>query len=295
MNIRFTVICSALSVAVISFSVNAAVPNTFTAGTKARASQVNENFKSLDDRVSAIESGGAINVVKYPHSLNSYVKKVAEVGDVISTIEGVEYVLGVLPFREYASGTLYKVIMPMERHECDRSESSIHEGNGYRYTYNYQCGNGSQYYYEESFTATHSLWPLVSNELISGFPASFSAYQGESATISILKKESVAFSFTDLESDPREYVYEKEVTPQVSIVRSQGLGGLTIKVGETALRFGYSPKSRYGIPYSKGTLQNSGPDFTSNFPLSELNDHMDLDLLNEYKNLYNYISIEVFE
>ena len=42
-----------------SASAFAAVPHTFIAGEKALASEVNENFTSLDDRITALESGGA--------------------------------------------------------------------------------------------------------------------------------------------------------------------------------------------------------------------------------------------
>lgn len=39
-----------------SASLNAAVPNAFTAGTPAVAAEVNENFDNLDQRISAIEN-----------------------------------------------------------------------------------------------------------------------------------------------------------------------------------------------------------------------------------------------
>lgn len=41
---------------IVTFNVFAAVPNTFTSGTAAIASEVNENFTSLDARITAIEA-----------------------------------------------------------------------------------------------------------------------------------------------------------------------------------------------------------------------------------------------
>ena len=285
------------------FSINSfgAVPNTFVSGTKAKASEVNENFQNLDSRVVLIERkvealGDANNTISViePHELAPYTQKVANIGDIVATIEGIDYVLGALPFREYGTENLYRVIMPLAKYACVRTESEINSNNGYRYTSNYQCANGGEYYYEKGFTVEHYSSTMNSYFTISGYPSFFSQYWGERATISASSSNSTVSSSSNTSVDPREYIYEKSITPFLSVSGYQYGNYLYVLVNETRLSFQYSPEyQRLSSSYKTGVLGGSeGPDFSTSIEDENLNGHMDQDLMNQYKDLYNYIRIE---
>lgn len=63
-------LCSTLTMPVAAI---ADVPNVFTAGTKAKAADVNENFKYLDDKVNTLSAsaGFSSNTYKLNNSNNS--------------------------------------------------------------------------------------------------------------------------------------------------------------------------------------------------------------------------------
>jgi len=272
------------------------VPNKFFSGTKAKASEVNENFEYLDNRLVSLEKNIAdMGYITYsqPHELDPYIKKNAKIGDIVAKIENTEYVLGALPFKEYKTGYLYKVFMPLARYECNRSESEINDNNGYLYIDNYHCENGSKYYYEESFRVEHTLAPIKSDFTISGFPAQFTKYWGEDARIALSSSnETINTEYNDT-ADPKERNYEKSITTNISVNCTQVANSLNVLVNETKLTFNYSPiYGSLSSSYKKILSTNSGPDFSLSIHNENLNNHMDQELMNQYKDLYNYIRIE---
>jgi len=258
---------------------------------------VNENFQNLDDRVVLLERKVEANntsLATEPHELDPYVQKTANIGDIVANIEGIDYALGALPFREYGTGSLYKVIMPLARYACSRTESKINSNNGYRYTNNYQCENGGEYYYEKGFTVGHFSSTMNGYFTISGYPSYFSKYWGERATISASSSDSTISSSSNTSADPREFIYEKSITPFLSVSSYQSGTNLYVLVNETTLSFQYSPEyQRLNSSYKTGVLGSSeGPDFSISIEEGNLNGHMDQNLMNQYKDLYNYIRIE---
>lgn len=297
------------------FAINTAkaeVPHSFTAGTKAKASEVNENFEALDTRITTLESSvstlesqasgnspessseGSTQVETDPHPLSQYTPKTAEIGDVIATIEGRVFVLGALPFREYETSLLYKVFLPLERHNCSEIDSEINQNNGYRYTDNYSCSNGSDYYYEGGFSLRHNITELPDELfLISNFPSYFSDRPGEYSDIKTTFAKARESGEVDNTVEPREYNTNVIVSPELEVRTWNSTPLLHIRIDETQLIFHYRPiVSNYYETYTESLPQNSGPDFTSNIASENLNNHLDQTVLNQYKDLYDYIRIE---
>ena len=107
-------LCSALS-----FSAFADIPHTFISGTPAKASDVNDNFEALDNRISEIVAVGdaaEIDLCEGVHSSFTappkrnltYSYANSEPGDRV-TIKGIEYVVVKLPFVEIGTGDYYSV------------------------------------------------------------------------------------------------------------------------------------------------------------------------------------------
>ena len=143
-----------------------AVPHTFTAGTPARASDVNENFEALDANTSKLKADlcqispgyngiGILNRwINKPLQI-SYTAKGSYVGQPV-TINGVKYRIVDVPIKEFKTGKLYRLRLPL------RSVSGESGGT---------CSNekpcvGMRY---EAHHISQSL--ECSNITVSGFPA----------------------------------------------------------------------------------------------------------------------------
>ncbi len=315
-------ICTLTILSIAPISALADIPNTFTPNTKAKAAEVNENFQALDTRITTLEEevndntdSNAIEsrfiaveerleateeksngIFEAPHPLTPYTAKTADIGEVIDTIEGITYVLGALPFREYGSGVIYKVSLPMARYDCVRTESEINDYNGDRYIDNFQCANESEYYYRKGFTVQHVINDLRDDFSISGFPAYFATYWGERATISADSTEETLSSSRNRDVEPNERTSEKSITNELKLQSDLQGSYLYVLAGETRLLFQYSPSFLDNrITHEEDTPQDAGPDFTAHLSEDELNDHHDQTVMNQYKNLYNYIRIEVLQ
>jgi hypothetical protein len=86
----------------------AEIPNTFTPNTPAVASQVNENFTSLDTRLSSIESDTE-SLDRFNYSYN---KKDLPVGSKFP-FEGREYEIAVFEVRSILDDSIYRVKIPV--------------------------------------------------------------------------------------------------------------------------------------------------------------------------------------
>lgn len=327
----------AILISSMALTALADIPNTFTSGAPARASEVNENFEGLDQRVSELESSeineeveivnlrvtalentvedlatsgvsedieslsgriddleGYLNYTNdSPHTLDAYTPKTANIGDIVGVIGDYTYVLGALPFREYRVGVIYKVLLPMKRYECVSSASRLSSSNNSIYIDNYQCANGGQYYYSSSFSISHNASTFNDDMSISGYPASFSQFSGEGSSIGIRSTSSRVSYSSNTDVEPKEHIDENETRTFLRVDSNQTISYLRTLVGDTVLRFSYSPPYYDNqVLHEEDTPANSGPDFSLHLDSTELNDHISLDLLNQYKDLYNYISIE---
>ena len=123
-------------ISLLSLPVHSDVPNTFTSGSPARAAEVNENFKSMDDRISELEASSvdiesiegristleetSINCGDTPHNI-SYTAKAATVGSLV-TIGGQDFRIIRIPFVAFETGNHYAVTLPSE---VNKNESTI--------------------------------------------------------------------------------------------------------------------------------------------------------------------------
>jgi len=101
------------------------VPHTFNANTVAKASEVNDNFSSLDHRITALENNSASQSKSDSSSSTSYEncdKSVflyhyqhipSKIGDVI-TIGDAKYKIVAIPFEEFASKEHYYIKYPVK-------------------------------------------------------------------------------------------------------------------------------------------------------------------------------------
>ncbi len=143
----------------VATSTNAQVPHTFSAGTPAKASEVNNNFQTLDqnigtannlastnsvaiatinDKITGLEadqssgsSGGDSSAPSNcpagdtwwssPHSI-SYAAKSATVGELIS-LGGNNYRMIKVPFVEFKSGDQYTILFPVQVTESGKIQS----------------------------------------------------------------------------------------------------------------------------------------------------------------------------
>jgi len=279
---------------IISFNAYAEVPNTFTSGTKAKASEVNENFESIDNRVTALEDVPVEEVVAIAegHNLASnYVAKTANIGDVVATISGTTYVLGAIPFREYKTGVIYKVIMPLKRYDCSRTVTTT-DSSGSENIYNYQCADGQQYYYEQSLRVSHHkfIYDNVYKFNISGYSAFFAYSWGEQVSISLTNNKQDTRTSIDSSSEFDKYYYDRVVTPLIKVGSYSNDLGLNVQIKETLVYIYYGQPMRE--EFEKEASSEAGPDFTLGLTNDELNDHIDLTEANLRKDLYNYIRIE---
>lgn len=106
------------------------VPNSFTAGEPARASDVNENFSSLasaidqiGSRVSSIENlnpasacSSSIEGLKSPHSVQYTPNQTAAVGSVLD-LDAQLFMQVRIPFIEYGTGSRYTIDVPVQTHD----------------------------------------------------------------------------------------------------------------------------------------------------------------------------------
>ncbi len=156
-----------------SSSAIAAVPYTFSAGQPARASEVNANFKNLDDRVKAVESssggGGGSSSVIYAHAL-TYTPASATVGQEI-TIEGVKYRILRVPVKT-PDGKVYALTYPAQVRDGGASLNA-----------------SARYYVNTAVYIYHVKYEFTPTTTISGFPAQLSVndnwsftYAGNSST-----------------------------------------------------------------------------------------------------------------
>lgn len=126
----------------------AEVPHTFSAGTPARAAEVNDNFSNLDSRLSTLEDSLSQANSHYPIT---YSYKPSAIGDRI-TVGATNFRIVNVPVKEFSSGKVFHVSYP-----------ELAKGNS---------GEDELVY---SYTASlHATAPTVSNATISGHPAHLS-------------------------------------------------------------------------------------------------------------------------
>ncbi len=97
----------------------AELPYTFTAGTPAKASEVNQNFNALDSNIGSVESR-VKTLEKFTCAYASqqshkvtYQAKSSTLGQII-ILNDKKYRIVEVPFREFSSGDLYKIRLPVK-------------------------------------------------------------------------------------------------------------------------------------------------------------------------------------
>lgn len=149
---------TALVLVAISSAAYAALPYTFQAGQPARASEVNANFKNLDDRIAALESAGASGngggaQQTPPHQL-TYTPVAAVAGD--------EFVVGGTTFRvikvpvKTPDGSIYAVTYPKALSQYKPTSTT------------------TQNYYRATLSIAHQKYVIQSNASIGGYAANLS-------------------------------------------------------------------------------------------------------------------------
>ena len=132
--------------------VNAELPNTFSAGTPAKASEVNANFQNLDGRIKSLEEkfdGGDSD--PYPHKL-TYTYIASTPGKEI-TIGGQTYRIIRMPIKT-PDGKVYALTLP----------SAINESTSSYYA-------DSPYFIRSSVTVQHNYFDIFSDFTINGYTA----------------------------------------------------------------------------------------------------------------------------
>lgn len=273
----------------------AEVPNTFKSGTKAVASEVNENFSYLDKKLTEVADtvAGMKHVPEKPvYEFPPYAQKHAEIGDTIATINEEVFVLGAVPFREYQTGNIYKVIMPMRRQDCNTTTSELRE-DGTLYIKKTSCKNGRLYYYTNQIQFRHTTYSPKTNMTVSGFPAFFNDSSGEISSIQSTSTNERKNTQSNPSADPPEVTFTYVLQPVIGLFQHKNLPSLTIKVLDTQFTVSYFPDPN---GEERGTAislpENSGPDFSATIPPEKLNSALSIDMIKQYRNLYNYIRIE---
>jgi len=95
----------------------AEVPHTFVSGEAAKASEVNENFTFLNNKVNSIENNSSVtgtssNYIPDLHGI-TYQKKSSSIGETI-TIENKDYIMTAIPFKEFGTGDKYYLKIPID-------------------------------------------------------------------------------------------------------------------------------------------------------------------------------------
>lgn len=137
----------------------AALPNTFVAGTPAKAAEVNQNFTYLDTKIDAVcnDQNGVRNT--YTYTVNNLAS--GSVLNLTTAGQAIQYKMLTFPIYDHSTGKRYAVKIPYN--------SNISIG---IYNTNVGCGG---------------------NETISGFPAVIS---GESEMQEIQRADNGSYSFT---------------------------------------------------------------------------------------------------
>jgi len=112
-----------LGILTMSTTMWATVPYTFTPNTPAKASEVNENFKSLSDKLTTLENNVSSNSAAIqadggdcdaPVFTYTYQYIPSDIGDTI-TVGGVDYIMVAMPFIEYGTGDHYYIKQPVKK------------------------------------------------------------------------------------------------------------------------------------------------------------------------------------
>lgn len=255
-----------LLVLALASNTYADVPNVFTPGTTAKASEVNENFRILDDglemldgRVSNLESvsnpaGCGSKDLLSPYYPLSYSAKSSNLGDRIVVQDREDpnvgdrvYRIVEFPIVEFRSGDLYKIRMPARVHSNPDTGTEILSHN------------------VEMYNAQGGL--ECSNLEVDGYPA-YSAGISERRYIQLDYKET---------SDEHDGV---NIGISYELI-------LQIKIEKTVLQFeAYAGDLEdFGVPVSPGDY-----DFTDNIDTSKMK-HRE-DLKKALDDLIDYIQIE---
>jgi len=112
----------------ISSTLFATVQNTFVAGTPAKASEVNDNFTNLDDRIKSLEKNAIISNCTTSSKL-TYTHKSSNVGDLIS-IEGVDYRIVKIPLKAPRSEKVYHIKIPVKVYDTTNNSVFAYIGLG---------------------------------------------------------------------------------------------------------------------------------------------------------------------
>lgn len=141
-----------------SGTASCAVPYTFTAGTPAKASEVNANFQNLDGRVKTLENKssagagtGSDGDAIYAHSL-TYAAAGSTIGQEF-TIGGITYRIIRVPVKT-PNGKIYALTYPAEL----KAASSVPDG-------------AASHYAASTISISHTQYPFTQTDVINGFPA----------------------------------------------------------------------------------------------------------------------------
>lgn len=237
---------------------SASVPYVFSSGQKAKAAEVNANFKNLDDRVKSLEStssSGASTTPNDPHAI-SY--------NYVSANAGYEFTLGDIKYRlvrvpvKGPDGKLFFVTFPTKLTAYSSTGTKTNTP-----------------YIRASISISHRDYPLTrENASIGNFPSYVYVNDSFSYTYSGESKDSVATGF-----DYGYWEQKAEASQTVS-------GGAQVDLGDYQMYISYNYTD---LQMEKTGISNTVSDFAS-VSLTPVNDNATI--IGYIDTLVDYVKIE---
>lgn len=241
----------------VTAQLHAAVPYVFSAGQPAKASEVNANFKNLDDRVKVLESspssGGSAGSggTVYPHQITySYV----------SALPGFQFVVG---------GITYRVI-----------RVPIKGPDGIKYAVTYPVPLYTDTYTDPNTTYVYAYMNILHGDASAAANATISGYP---ATLSVTDSSDFSYRGNSTNKAGSGYGY----WDQRATVTQTANGSVSIDLGSYALSIGFGATEEQvditGIPASTA-------DYVNAVDLTAVHDSTAL--INQMDQLVDYIKVE---
>lgn len=292
----------AVAFALVACNSAAELPHTFTAGSPAKASEVNANFKSLDTSVSNLDASVS-HLDTRVSDLDTRVLNVESASELLETQatdqgnrlvvaeEGIQSIQSALAESQPGQVVVYtpkqaaigELIGTINGYDVVLGALPFRDyGSGLSYKITlpmirHVCPSGCEYYYSSfgNLHFQHVLTNTFSYDMeISGFPARF------------ISLDNYYYHGSDLFQFGFGYNSDGQV---ISTYKHFGVPALRIAVGETSI---FLRVYHWLSNSAQKSVGSSGPDFSLVFTEQELNQPTDPAVWQAITDLFNYISIE---